>query len=293
MSKTVDAALLLSHPLPALPPHADKSSRGQVLVIAGGAGVPGAPLLTGPAALRAGAGRLQLAATPRHAVALGLAVPEAAIVPAQATRGGEISGRQPRLLAAARAADAVIIGPGMGDEAAAGALLASILRSATTPVVADAAALQGMAPMSRWTIPGHGQLILTPHPGEMATLTGVSEVEVRGDLEGAAGRLARSSGSIVVLKTEVTVIASPDGRIWRHDGGVSGLGMSGSGDVLAGVIGGLAARGAPPVTAALWGVWLHAQAGRRLETRIGGLGYLARELLAEIPAVLDGVDPTR
>ena len=92
--------------------------------------------------------------------------------------------------------------------------------------------------------------------------------------------------AVVVMKGATTFVVSPDGAAWRHDGGVAGLGTSGSGDVLAGAIGGLLARGVPPVAAALWGVVLHAQAGRDLSAGGAPLGFLARELLDRLPLVL-------
>ncbi len=91
---------------------------------------------------------------------------------------------------------------------------------------------------------------------------------------------------MVALKGQDTWVATPDGSVWRHEDGPIGLATSGSGDVLAGLITGLLARGASPLQAAAWGVWLHAQAGRRLSQRIGPLGFLARELAAEAPALM-------
>jgi NAD(P)H-hydrate repair Nnr-like enzyme with NAD(P)H-hydrate dehydratase domain len=90
----------------------------------------------------------------------------------------------------------------------------------------------------------------------------------------------------VALKGAETWIATPQGRCWRHAGGNVGLATSGSGDVLAGLIAGLLARGAPPEQAAAWGIALHARAGRRLCERLGPLGLLARELAAEVPALM-------
>jgi NAD(P)H-hydrate repair Nnr-like enzyme with NAD(P)H-hydrate dehydratase domain len=120
----------------------------------------------------------------------------------------------------------------------------------------------------------------------MARLSGSSREDVEGDPLGAAREVARATGAVVVMKGADTFIVSPDGRAWRHRDGVVGLATSGSGDVLAGVIGGLLARGASPLVASVWGVCLHGGAGARLATRIGPLGFLARELLDELPALL-------
>jgi NAD(P)H-hydrate repair Nnr-like enzyme with NAD(P)H-hydrate dehydratase domain len=90
----------------------------------------------------------------------------------------------------------------------------------------------------------------------------------------------------VLVKGVESRLVTPDGRAWHYRGGGPGLGVSGSGDVLAGIVGGLLARGAAPITAVLWAVWLHGEAGRQLGTRIGGAGFLAREIPAEIPGLL-------
>jgi NAD(P)H-hydrate repair Nnr-like enzyme with NAD(P)H-hydrate dehydratase domain len=127
----------------------------------------------------------------------------------------------------------------------------------------------------------------------MAKLTGEDADTVRSHAASLASDVARASEVIVVLKGPTTHIAHPDGRLWVHRGGGAGLGTSGSGDVLAGIIGGLAARGAAPEQAAVWGVALHARAGARLARRIGTLGFLAREIAGEIPALLDALGPRR
>ena len=120
-------------------------------------------------------------------------------------------------------------------------------------------------------------LILTPHAGEMAHLCGRSKQTVSADPQGTALEAARRWNAVVALKGATTVIATPDGRLWTHCGGEAGLATSGSGDTLAGIIGGLAARGATPEQACAWGVVLHAGAGARLASR-GPLGFLARYL---------------
>jgi NAD(P)H-hydrate repair Nnr-like enzyme with NAD(P)H-hydrate dehydratase domain len=126
----------------------------------------------------------------------------------------------------------------------------------------------------------------------MARLLSVEAEAVRADPLEAGRRAAARFSAVVVMKGVATHVVTPDGRAWRHDGGCRGLGVSGSGDVLAGVIGGLLARGAAPATAALWGVWLHGAAGEALSRAVGSLGFLARELPGEIPRLLDVVAGT-
>ena len=125
--------------------------------------------------------------------------------------------------------------------------------------------------------------------GEMATLLRVDKDAVLADPAACARDAARALGAQLLLKGARSHLAAPDGRAWRHDGppeGLPGLACSGSGDVLAGLIAGLSARGASPEQAAAWGVALHAMAARRLARRLGPIGYLARELAAEVPALM-------
>ncbi|RZJ45611.1 MAG: NAD(P)H-hydrate dehydratase, partial [Brevundimonas sp.] len=131
-----------------------------------------------------------------------------------------------------------------------------------------------------------GRTVLTPHAGEMAALLGRNKEAVRADPLDAARQAAALFQSVVVMKGATTFVVTPDGAAWRHDGGVAGLGTSGSGDVLAGAVGGLLARGAAPLAAALWGVALHAQAGADLAAAGAPLGFLARELPDRLPVVL-------
>lgn len=288
----IDPRLLGAMPLPTLANGSDKEDRGRVLVVAGGAAVPGAAILTGLASLRVGAGKLQLAAIEAGAAGLGLAVPEARIISVRATASGEMdAAAADDLVSAASRSDAVVTGPGMMEAGAAGALAGRLLAAAESAIhVIDAAALEGLRGLEPEVLArAAGRMILTPHAGEMAQLLGCDKAEVLDDLAGAARRAAAELQAVVVMKSQETFVASPDGRTWRHGDGPVGLGTSGSGDVLAGVIGGLAARGAPPSVAAIWGVWLHGRAGVRLTESIGPLGFLARELLLEMPGALEDV----
>ncbi|MDB5424148.1 MAG: NAD(P)H-hydrate dehydratase [Phenylobacterium sp.] len=294
MSRVIDVDLagLAAFPLPALTEHEDKDSRGRVLAVAGGARCPGAGILTGVAALRAGAGKLQLAATAALALPLGLAVPEAAVLAVPATEEGEIAAAAGRdLRTAAARVDAVAIGPGMMDETAAAELARAVLSAAPgAGFVIDAAALTGLGPTASAARGHGGKLVVTPHAGEMAKLLDRDKQAVIDDPIGAARELAGALQAVVVMKGADSFIVSPDGRAWRHHGGVVGLATSGSGDVLAGLIAGFLARGASPVTAAVWAVCVHAGAGAQLSRTLGPLGFLARELLDVAPAVMASVD---
>jgi ADP-dependent NAD(P)H-hydrate dehydratase len=287
----ITARALRAWPLPPLSDDSDKDSRGRVFVAAAGAEVAGATLLTAVAALRAGAGKLQIGAPRSIATALALAVPEARVIPGAETPDGELSPEAAESFARSLArSDAAVIGPGMLDEAAAGELTLRLLHTDGPALVVDAAAMLGLAHDPKGARRRAGEMVLTPHAGEMASLTGCSKAEVAADPSAAARAAAARFKAVVVMKGSTTLVVSPDGKAWRHVGGQAGLATSGSGDVLAGVIAGLLARGAAPAQAAVWAVFLHAEAGARLRRRLGRVGFLARELLDELAPALDELD---
>lgn len=281
----IDAALLRTMPLPAHDGEVDKDARGRVLVIGGSVEVPGAALLASVAALRAGAGKLQIATVRSVALALGLAVPEALVSGHDETPAGGIDPAAARdLCKRLDRCVAVLVGPGMTADAATATLVVALTRHiCDATLILDAAALDCPHALLAARV---GNAVLTPHAGEMARLLGTSRDAVLGDPDGHARDAARRTGSIVALKSSQTLIATPDGALYRYGGGGVGLATSGSGDTLAGVVTGLAARGCDPLTAAIWGVFLHGEAGARLTRSIGRVGFLARELLDEVPRVM-------
>jgi len=285
----VDASLLRRWPIPGPAAHGDKEGRGQVLVIAGSRELPGAAILAAEAALRAGAGKLVVASGASVAAGLALALPEARVVALAENRSGGLAGRSlEQIEPLLEAADAVLIGPGMADERATCAFVAGVVaRHFAAPLVLDAQAIAAVAGLGRLD----RQVLITPHAGEMANLTGAEKESIVAAPERHAHALAVDAGLVVALKGAATHVATPDGRCWCHKRAVPGLATSGSGDVLAGLVVGLIARGAEPAQAAVWGVLLHARAGEALARRTGRLGYLARELAAEVPTLLDWLEP--
>jgi hydroxyethylthiazole kinase-like uncharacterized protein yjeF len=260
------------------------------MVIGGDRSTPGAVVLAATAALRAGAAKLQIAAPTSVAPFLGVTVPEALVVSLHETRQGAIHRRAAAALAdTAQTADAVVIGPGMVDHEAARALLAALFdRLERGPVlVLDAGAVSTLGGSAALLSRHEGNLILTPHAGEMAALLCEDKASVLREPVEIALAAARAYRAVALLKGSKTIIARPDGRMWRYSDGDIGLATSGSGDVLAGIIGGLAARGADATTAALWGVFLHGEAGNALASRQGRIGYLARELASELPSLME------
>jgi len=182
-----------------------------------------------------------------------------------------------------RKTQAVLIGPGLQDEAACVGFVQALLpRCGDAAVVLDALAMNVIARQPRFERP----VLLTPHGGEMARLWQVDKSAVLQDAERIARDAAARWNAVVALKGARTWIATPQGQTWRHDSGNAGLATSGSGDTLAGVIAGLAARGASLQQACVWGVALHARAGRALAARHGPIGFLAGELGAEIPRLM-------
>jgi ADP-dependent NAD(P)H-hydrate dehydratase len=287
----LDAAWLKRHPLPSHANDTDKNARGRVLLAGGARFVPGALRLTGEAALRAGAGKLQMATVADAALPLGVLVPEAAMITLPGDDDGEIADSAIPLIAKAlERCDAFILGPGMSGDA--NTLVSALIghRRDDLCIILDAAAISACNVLESEIRAHEGRVILTPHHGEMASLTGRDIAEVQSSAPEIASETADRLNAIIVLKSDSTIIAAPGGDLLIYDGGGIGLATGGSGDVLAGVIGGLAARGASPLTAAAWGVWLHGQAGRTLSKTIAPIGFLARELLGELPRLMASLD---
>lgn len=268
----------------------DKDDRGRILVIGGSRAVPGGALLAATGALRAGAGKLQIATVDSVAIALAVAMPEALVAGhAEAHDGGFADAAIPELTGRCSSIDAVILGPGMYENPAVAQLLNAVLALETPmPLVVDAAALAASpaadAAFRNW----RGGAVMLPHVGEMAALLEIEKAEVDADREGAARRAAERYAAVTLMKGPTSTIVAPDGETFVYAGGGIGLGTSGSGDTLAGIVGGLLARGMDPLGATLWGVWLHGEAGRRLAQAQGPLGFLAREIPPLIPGLLDG-----
>lgn len=285
----LDRDLLRGFPLPRHADDSDKDERGQFLVIAGSREVAGAALLAGTGGLRAGAGKLQIATAASIAVQLSIAVPEALVVGFEETKDGCFSPRAiGPLLELAGGAQAITIGCGMQHGKPLEKLLDALLASGVArPLVLDAAVLGSLASRAQALCAWQGGAILLPHAGEMARLLECGAEEVAADPLAAAWRAAQTYNAVTLIKGRYSHIVHPDGRAFRFEGGGVGLATSGSGDTLAGIVGGLCARGADPLTATLWGVYLHGEAGRRLSKEVGRIGFLAREILDWIPRLMD------
>lgn len=311
--ESVTPTLLRAWPLPG--GGSGKDDRGSVLVIGGARMTPGAVLLAGVAALRSGAGRLTLAVAESVAVPLAVALPEAGVLRLPETASGTVKGSSAAAVLAApvEAADAVLIGPGLDDKDEATALLRALLKvpagKRPPAIILDAFALGSLPELAGELGPWAGRLILTPNVTEAGILLGhdaghlardVPElaekygavVSCQGVIARPAGAARRAGGANAGgAEGGRAKAGGPDGggaraSLWEITTGHSGLGTSGSGDVLSGTIAGLRARGTTDAQAACWGTHLHAAAGDRLASRLGGLGYLARELTDELPPLM-------
>ena len=283
--RLITDALLRRRPLPGPARGGSKEERGRALIVAGAVEMPGAAILASTAALRAGAGKARVATAEAAALGVAVAVPELFVLGIAEGKRRHESLRA--IIDSAEKADAVLIGPGMRDDDAIRQLLPKLLQIENLrALVIDASALRmvGKFLTSRHKLVA--KTIITPHAAEMASLCELSVERVERDSQRVAIEAANRFGSIVVLKGAATLICAEKGPSYLNKRGNVGLATAGSGDVLAGILVGLCARGADPLLAAIWAVTLHARAGENLGKKRGPIGYLARELLDEIPRII-------
>jgi ADP-dependent NAD(P)H-hydrate dehydratase len=271
-----------------LPPvvESNKNERGRLLVVAGSRNTPGSAAIAATAAMRSGCGKVTIATVESMAPHVALAVPEALVLGLAETRQGAFARSAIRTVAD-RAADfdALVVGPGMRQSRLCADLAANLLKLNLDRLVLDAAML--------YALPAHDDAareattpILLPHNREMAALLDCEPEMVDAAPLASGLECAARYGALTLVKGPQSHIVTPDGRSWKYQGGGPGLGISGSGDTLAGILGGLLARGADPLAALLWAVWLHGEAGASLGRKVGMVGFLARELSGEVPALL-------
>jgi len=282
--KPLTRSALKQFPLPRVV-DGDKETKGRILIIAGCREMAGAALLVARSAMRAGAGKLRMVTVDAVAIGTSLAMPEAMVLGHEEARDGGFTCKAIRRIGEeADNSDVVVAGPGMANSANC-SQLAEVLLQSEASVVLDAALLHSLEPVSPGKRRGPPPVLL-PHAGELASLLECDEAEIDRDPVGCGLRAAEFHQAIVLVKGVTSHVVTPDGRAWAYQGGAAGLGVSGSGDTLAGIVGGLMARGADPLTALLWGVLLHGEAGEALAAKVGPIGFLAREIPDEIPALL-------
>lgn len=259
-----------------------KGTYGTLLTVCGSYGMAGAALLCARGALRSGVGLLRVALPQSVYPLLVDAVPEAVFCPVAEQDGCFCASAIPALTDALSAVDAVVLGCGLGQGEGQTAVVRHILTHSTAPVILDADGINAVTPHILMEEARLAPLILTPHPGEMARLLGISTAEVQTDRAGVAQTLARQTGAVVVLKGHRTVIAGPAGDDAINPTGNPGMATGGSGDVLAGIIGSLVAQGLSPYAAAVCGVYLHGAAGDAAAKKHSQAGMLPTDLIEEL-----------
>jgi ADP-dependent NAD(P)H-hydrate dehydratase / NAD(P)H-hydrate epimerase len=276
--------------LPLRPARAHKGDFGHLLVVAGSAEYPGAAMLAGLGAMRAGAGVVRVAVAASVATGLTGVVPELTWMLLDEEAPGLVAPSGWRHLTAESATyDAVVLGPGLGRQPGTQRRTRSLVAALRVPAVIDADGLNALAEGRSWWTALGSQLVLTPHPGEFGRLRAeAGPLAVDDDSrERAAAEAARQWSQVVVLKGANTIVAAPNGELLRSDVSSPALATAGTGDVLAGCIGAFLAAGLPPLAAAGCGVAVHARAGALAEERIGRAGAIARDIAGLLPEAIE------
>jgi NAD(P)H-hydrate epimerase len=274
--------------LAARAPDANKGRFGHVLVIGGSMGKSGAPAMAGMAALRAGAG-LVTVATPRSALPMVAGhAPELMTEALSETATGALGrlalGDLPEVM---KAKTVIAIGPGLGRHIETAELVRDVAQGTTVPTVIDADGLNAFEGLAKMLSGAKRTLVLTPHPGEMARLTGMSVSAVQADRLSLARRFAGEHACILVLKGHRSIVALPNGEAWINPTGNAGMATGGTGDVLTGMVAGFLAqfpeRAELAVCAA---VYLHGMTGDVARNQMGELAMIATDLLRTLPEAM-------
>ncbi len=274
--------------LPGRPLDANKGSFGRAMVVAGSINYIGAAYLACSGALRAGAGLVTLATARSLQPILAAKLAEVTYLPLPESGTGVIAGEATEVLRGEYGRyNVLLLGCGLGQDGATVEFVSSVIREkGLPPMVIDADGLSIMSNISGWWRQLPGNAVLTPHPGEMARLSGLSVEEIQADRMNVAVKFAGEWQKTVVLKGAYTVIAAADGRCRVSPFANAGLASAGTGDVLAGVIAGLAAQGLPLFEAASLGVYLHGKAGEMIKNILGDTGMTASDLLSALPVTI-------
>lgn len=277
--------------LPERSENSHKGTYGKLLIVAGSYSMPGAAVIAANGALRAGCGLVQLAFPDAAYPAIAPQLPEAVLLPLGSNREGRLSrGVKYRLLKELQRADAMVIGCGMGVDSDTSELVYSLLRAAKCPVIVDADGINALALNINILNEIKAPLIFTPHPLEAQRLSGVPSAEIQANRVGFVHDFVSKHGGVLVLKGSSTLISdSASGRIYVNPTGNSGLARGGSGDLLSGIIGSLAAQGASAFGAASAGVYIHALAGDLAAARCTAYSSTVSECTAEISSAFKDV----
>jgi len=271
-------------------PESHKSTHGHLLVLAGSPGMTGAAYMASASAMRAGAGLATLGVPGslndimevKTTEVMSIGLPETPDKMLGAVSFDAIKAMLP-------GKTAVVIGPGVGNTPEMMRLIEMLVQEIKVPLVIDADGLNSIAPQISMLKKAKTEIVLTPHPGEMARLLNASTEDIQSDRMGSALRLVEMTGATVVLKGAGTIIASPTGRIYINTTGNPGLATAGTGDVLAGMLGGFLAQGYGPEEAASAAVYIHGLAGDEVKRTQGELGMMAMDLVPLIPRLLNSL----
>lgn len=268
-----------------------KYTAGKVLLVAGARGTTGAATMAALGALRVGAGAVVVAHPDAIYPVLARKLTEPVLQPLPSSADGTLTPLAlPAVLERCAWADVVVVGPGLGRSASVLEFLEGLFDGCKRPMVVDADALTALADLDRRSWKGR-DWTLTPHAGEFSWLCGETAEAIEADRVDMARTYARRQGRTIVLKGSPTCTASPDGLVAINHTGNPGMATVGSGDVLAGVIGGLRAQGLDTFTASWVGAWIHGRAGDLTRARFGGRSMLAGDLIGEIsPAMREAGD---
>lgn len=277
--------------LPPRPLDGHKGTFGRLLVAGGSAGKSGAPCLAAMGGLRAGAGLVTVCLPQDLNLAAEVKLTAAMSQPLPQTSEGSLSLKAlPALEGLLQGRCALVLGPGLSTHEESAELVRELVARVETPLVVDADGLNALAGRLESVRFASDQAALTPHPGEAARLLDCTVAEILADRPRAARRLARLSGAVVVLKGARTVTASPEGDLWVNPTGNPLLASGGSGDVLAGVIGGLMAQGLDALEAACAGAFVHGLAADLARVEFGLRGMAAEELVDFLPAAFSALE---
>ena len=261
--------------LPKRPKDANKGIFGKVLVVAGSENYPGAAYLACAACYRVGAGLVSLATIPSVKIIVSRKLPEVTFLSLK------------EIFKEVVEYDVLLLGPGLGQKIQTIKLVEQLLKKQLPKTIIDGDGLNILSKTEEWWEKLKGDIILTPHPGEMARLTGLTIKKIQSDRVNVAQYFAKKWGKVMVLKGANTVIAPPEGGVIISPFANPALATAGTGDILAGVIAGMLAQGLDCFSAASVGVYIHGLAGELVRKKIGDAGMLASDLVPILPQVLN------